>query len=281
MEERKHQKEKAEKLHQLHTEKELLILPNVWNVLGAKLLVDTGYQAVATASAAIAYSNGYQDGEKIPFSSLLSIIKNMVDAVNVPLTADIESGYADTDEHLCQNMKALIEAGVCGINIEDTCKKTQTLYDIKTQCRRIQLIAKTAKEMQVPLFINARADVLLYQDVFTSKEVQTAELIQRALAYQEAGAHCFFPIALKQKQEIETITRQLKMPVNILALPGIPDIKTLKEIGVARLSLGPGYLKIAIQAMKTLAEKLRQQEGLDSVLGNNITSDYLKTLINH
>lgn len=71
------------------------------------------------------------------------------------------------------------------------------------------------------------------------------------------------------------------MPVNILALPGIPDIKTLKEIGVARLSLGPGYLKIAIQAMKTLAEKLRQQEGLDSVLGNNITSDYLKTLINH
>ena len=114
------QAEKAKQLHQLHHSGKLLILPNIWDVLGAKLLEDLGYEAIATASAAVAYSNGYNDGENIPFSEVLHILQRIAGSVNVPVTADIESGFAANDNELEKNMRQLIETGIVGINVEDT-----------------------------------------------------------------------------------------------------------------------------------------------------------------
>lgn len=274
------QKDKALQLHQLHQGKDPLILPNIWDVLGAKLLEDTGYAAIATASASIAFTNGYLDGEKIPFDNLLSILTKIANSVNLPVTADIESGYTDNKVQFQENIKRLIKTGIVGINLEDTNHKTRKLFSIEEQCDRIKMIREISDALDVPLFINARADVLLYDTDFPTASAKMDELLKRGLAYKEAGANCFFPIALRHKEEIQQVVTQLKMPVNILTLPGIPDFTELKEIGITRISLGPSFLKTAIKAMKSLAIELKNSEGLSDITKNEITSDYLKTLIN-
>jgi 2-methylisocitrate lyase-like PEP mutase family enzyme len=275
------QQEKAEQFYKLHHTGKLFILPNIWDALGAKLLESLDYQAIATASASIAYSNGFDDGENIPFETVLLGLKNIVNSTNLPVTADVETCYATDEIQLEKNIKQIIATGVVGINIEDTNHNNHTLNSIEVQSNRIKLIKKVAEEMNVSLFINARTDVLLYNNLFSTSEAKLSELIKRGKAYKEAGANCFFPIAIRNEEDIKALVNELGMPINILALPGIPDFKTLNSIGVARVSLGPGFLKYAIKAMKSLATELKEYNGLSLITENEITSDYLKSLIHY
>lgn len=269
---------KADQFRRLHHSGKLLILPNIWDSLGARLLESLQYPAIATASASIAYTHGFQDGENLPLAQLLPLLTTIAQSSSLPVTADIESGYAANNHQLEENIKAFIATGIVGINIEDTDKDTQQLYPISHQCERIQIIRKVADELGVPLFINARMDVFIHSS-HESIETKLNEAINRGLAYKQAGADSIFPIALRQQAAIETLVKELQLPINLLALPGIPDFDTLKKIGVARVSLGPGFLKIAIQAMKKLAESLKNEEGLNAIIENEITSDYLKNLV--
>lgn len=254
------------------------MLPNIWEPLGALLLEDLGYPAIATASASLAYTNGYADGENISFEDVLPQLARIAQSVSVPVSADIEKGYADNLAQLEENISNLIDAGIVGINIEDTDKKTNLLLPTAVQCEKIRLIKQVSEKKGIPLFINARTDVYICDNPFTTGE-KLQETLARGKAYKEAGAHCFYPIVMKDFHHIKTAVEQLRMPVNILTLPGIPELKTLKQIGVTRVSLGPSFLKIALQAMKKLAEQLKNDEGLDEITGNEVTSDYLKALI--
>jgi 2-methylisocitrate lyase-like PEP mutase family enzyme len=274
------QKEKAERFRELHYTDKMLVLPNIWDPLGALLLENLGYPAIATASAAVAYASGYNDKEKIPFNDLLALLKKIATSVNLPVTADIESGYAGNDTQLQENIKLLLNAGIVGINIEDTDHKTNSFQSIEFQCDKIRLIRKVADEVDIPLFINARTDVYQHEKNFATAEAKFDEIIKRGLAYKEAGADGFFPIALKQEEDIKELIARVKLPLNIITTPGIPDLKTLSKMGVARVSLGPSLLKTAIKAMKELAIQLKDYEGLSSITGNEITSDYLKSLVN-
>ncbi|MCC6690386.1 MAG: isocitrate lyase/phosphoenolpyruvate mutase family protein [Bacteroidia bacterium] len=273
------QTEKAQQLQQLHSSGKLLLLPNIWDVLGAKLLESMNYPAIATASASIALSNGYPDGELIPFNIVVENLKRISASVNLPVTADIESAYANENKLLEQNIRLLIETGIAGINFEDTNHSTKTMNELSVQSNKIKLIRKVADEMGVQLFINARTDVLIHPEQFATAEAKQAELIKRGLAYKDAGADCFFPIAIKSESAIAELISTLQMPINILAILGIPEFKQLEQMGVARVSLGPSFLKIAIQAMQKLAADLKQQKGLTAITENNVTTDYLKSLI--
>jgi 2-methylisocitrate lyase-like PEP mutase family enzyme len=274
------QKEKAVLFHQLHHNGELLILPNIWDPLGALLLESLEYKAIATASASIAYSNGYYDGEKISFAEVLTIFRRIVNSVQLPVSADIESGYADNDEQLNENIIQLLDTGIVGINIEDTNAHTHTLNSVDVQCRKISLIRKLADEKGIPLFINARTDTYIHAGLFSTSQETLKETIQRGKAYREAGADGFYPIVMSQPVDIEQVVNQVQLPINIITIPGIPDLKTLQDMGVARLSLGPSFLKIALRAMKHMAEALKRHQGLESITNNEVTSDYLKGLIN-
>ncbi len=273
------QAEKAKLFYDLHHLGKLLILPNIWDVLGAKLLQDLGYPAIATASASVAYSNGYNDGENISFTEVLFILKKITASVNVPVTADIESGYTDNEMELEQNIRQLIETGIVGINIEDTDKKTKTLLPAEVQCAKIKLIKKVSAEMNAPLFINARTDCFIHDKIFDSPQSRLEETIKRGIAYKAAGADCFYPILFQKEDEIKAIVEEVDMPVNIIPVPGIPSLNVLEEIGVARVSLGPSFLKYAVKAMKDLAIKLQSHEGLEDITTNDITSEYLKHLV--
>lgn len=275
------QQEKAKQLYELHHSSKLLILPNIWDVLGALLLEDIGYSAIATASASVAYAKGYNDGENIPFADALHNLKRIATSVNVPVTADIESGYAENKIQLEKNIRAIIETGIVGINIEDTNKKTKTLLPEEAQCKKIKHIKKIAEEMNVSLFINARTDTFIHTANFNSSQQQLEETIKRGNAYKAAGADCFYPILFTKEDDIKAIVEAVKMPVNILMSPGIPELNKLQAIGVTRVSLGPGFLRYAIKAMKELAIKLQHHEGVNDVTANKITSDYFKKLVMH
>jgi 2-methylisocitrate lyase-like PEP mutase family enzyme len=272
------QTEKGNLFKQLHHNGELLVLPNIWDPLGAILLERLGYTAVATASASIAFSNGYADGEKIPFNDLLVILKRIVQRVQVPVTADIESGYAKNNFILEENIKKLIDAGIAGINLEDGAHDGNIISPIKDQCEKISLIKETAIKMGIPLFINARTDVYLKENHLSENE-KLSETIRRGNAYKDSGADGFYPIFVKKKETVEAIIEAVTLPLNILLLPGIPGFETLKTIGVSRLSLGPGFLKTAINAMKNVAEKLLRDEGMYVQINNPITTAYLNELI--
>ncbi len=274
------QQSKAAQFHQLHHSGKMLVFPNIWDVLGAMLLESLQYPAVATASASIAFANGYNDGENIPFSQLLTLFTKIVDSVNIPVTADIESGYASTNKQLEENMKQLMATGIVGINIEDTDKATDALFSTEVQCDKIRLLKNVSAEMGIPLFINARTDVYIHGKEFETAESKLEETIKRGLAYKSAGADCFYPIVMRQEQDIKATVEQLQMPVNILTLPGVPELNTLSKIGVTRVSLGPSFLKIAVRAMKDMAVKLKTFEGLAEITGNEVSSDYLKSLVN-
>ena len=274
------QQEKAKQFYNLHHSGRVLILPNIWDCLGANLLESLNYPAIATASASIAFTNGYDDGQKISFESVLAILKKIVSSVSIPVSADIESGFAENDLQLEENIKQLLATGIVGINIEDTDKETNSIVPTETQCEKIKLIKKVSEEVGVPLFINARADVYLRGKNFVTPESKFEEALKRGRAYKAAGAGCFYPIAMTRQEDIKRMVEQLQMPVNVITIPGIPELNTLNEIGVARVSLGPSFLKIAIRAMKNLALKLQNFEGLSDITENEITSAYVKDLVN-
>ena len=272
------QQSKAREFNRLHHTGKLLILPNIWDPLGAALLQKLDYPAIATASAAIAWANGYQDKEKIPFEKVLDLLTRIVDSVSVPVTADIESGFAAHDQQLQDNIKLLLATGIVGINYEDTDKDSNLMLPKEIQSHRIGLIRSAASEMGISLFINARTDTYLHAKLFDSAEARLQETIRRGEAYQAAGADGFYPIGMTNEMEIKKTLQEVHLPINLVTTTGLPDLRLLQEMGVARISLGPSLLKIAIRAVKDLASRLKELDGLADIVNNEISSDFMKEL---
>jgi len=272
------QKERALSFHDLHHAGKPLMLPNIWEPLGAALLANLGYPAVATSSSAMALTNGLLDGEHISFQSLLAQLKQITQTVSIPVTADIEKGYAANDKELAQHIESLIDTGIAGINFEDG-NQSGGLVPIEVQCQRIQLIKETAERKGIPLFINSRTDTYIHSRLFAHAEEQLAETIKRGKAYHKAGADGFFPILIKAMNDIKAVVAEVPLPVNVMTIPGIPSFQELKAIGVKRISLGGAFLKTAMQAMKQQALLLKDFRGKEQMDTNEITSDYLEALI--
>jgi 2-methylisocitrate lyase-like PEP mutase family enzyme len=246
------QADKAELFRNQHHSGKLLILPNIWDLLGAKLMEKAGYHSIATASVATALSNGFQDGEKIPFMHLLKTVARITAAVSLPLTVDIERGFADSLLLLKENIRLLIENGAVGLNIEDSHADHKGLYKLDEQCRKIEAIREVGIQCGVPIVINARTDIFLQK----TENNAIGQAIERGRAYKAAGADCFYPIVMNDYAEIFLLIKEVSMPVNVLLSKATADLKKLEEIGVARVSLGPGLLNHALTAMKQIADEL-------------------------
>src|SRR5947209_7548435 len=149
-----HQAQKALALLALHSDGGMLVLPNVWNPIGARVLQSKGHPAVATASAAISASLGYHDGERLLRSTMIDIVGRIARSVDVPVTADIEAGYAIALEDLRETTEQIIECGVVGVNLEDTVRHDRLLRSIDEQCERIAAMRQTATRKGIHLVIN-------------------------------------------------------------------------------------------------------------------------------
>ncbi len=269
--------EQARAFHDLHHRGKPLVLPNIWDPLGALMLQDLGYPAVATSSSAMANVQGLPDGERMSFPDLLAALERIVHAVAVPVSADIESGHAQDGPGLEENISALIARGVVGINIEDS-DRAGRLVPLGAQVEKIKLVRRAAGRAGVPLFVNARIDTYVHGG-HLDHGAKLAETIKRGQAYREAGADAIFPILLNDAAHIAAIRAAVALPLNVMLWAEGPDMHTLQQLGVERISMGGSLLKIALQAMHSFAKDALLLEGTGRITRNTITSRYVGGLI--
>ncbi|UHP10297.1 isocitrate lyase/phosphoenolpyruvate mutase family protein [Listeria marthii] len=238
---------KLKSLHELPTP---LILYNCWDVASAKAIQQGGAPVIATSSYAIAESRGVADGEHLTFDEMLFVITRIALNVSLPLTVDIESGYATDLEELAHNIERLLAIGVCGVNLEDQLigSANPALCSVEEQCDKIKTIKETAAKMSTDIFVNARTDVFFQGREET--EDLAGEAINRAEAYKEAGADAIFIPGLLSPKLIRAFVEKSPIPVNVMMMDGMLSSAELQEIGVKRISYGPFSFfrtKLAIQ----------------------------------
>lgn len=240
----------------MHTGKDILLLPNAWDVASSRIVEESGFRAVATTSAGIAFSLGYADGQKIPRREMLAAVARIASAVKVPVTADLEAGYGDSPEAAAETARQAIAAGAVGMNFEDaTGDVGNPLIDLSLQLERIHAIRGVAKEVGVPLVLNARTDVYLLQVGEPARRYD--EAVRRLAAFRDAGADCVFVPGLRDSETIGRIVADLHCPVNILGVPGAPSVPELAKLGVKRISLGSGPMRAALGSLRRIAEELK------------------------
>jgi 2-methylisocitrate lyase-like PEP mutase family enzyme len=244
------QKDKASRLANLHTKGTPLVLYNAWDAGSAKAIRDAGAPAIATSSWSVAEAQGYRDGEEIPVAVSDQIIARIAASVDLPVSADFEGGYTEDDAQLAENICHLLDLGIVGINFEDRVVKGSGLYGIDRQANRVAAIRQATEKKKIPLFINARTDLFLGQGNDPQSTVQAA--LDRANAYEAAGASGFFIPGLQEESLIARICEGTTLPVNVMVMDGVPDNERLAELGVARISYGPIPY---INAMDTLGQE--------------------------
>jgi 2-methylisocitrate lyase-like PEP mutase family enzyme len=248
----KTQSEKAELFRSLHRGPEILVLPNAWDCASARIFEQAGFPAIATTSAGVAFSLGYSDGEHIPQDLMLATIGQISDSVELPVTADLESGYGD----VAKTTAGLIAAGAVGLNLEDMDHQAQSLVPIPAQIEEIAMIRRIATGLGVNVVINARTDVFLGEIGEPSTRFERA--CERLQAYIAAGADCVFLPGVADENTIRRVVETVKFPLNILAGGNLPTIPRLQELGVARVSVGSGIMRATLGLTRRIARELKQ-----------------------
>ncbi|MEP6788181.1 MAG: isocitrate lyase/phosphoenolpyruvate mutase family protein [Acidobacteriota bacterium] len=243
------QKEKAELFGSLHIKGEPIILFNIWDAGSAKAVQDAGAKAIATGSWSVAAAQGFFDAEALPLNLALENITRIVGSVGLPVTLDFEGGYATDLATLRSNIEKVIDTAAIGINFEDQIVGGEGLYSVEEQSTRISAIRDAAKTKGIPLFINARTDVFLKNGPSTHAE-HFEEAITRGLAYADAGASGLFVPGLKDPKLIKEICSRSPLPVNIMVMTDTPSNQEMAELGVGRISYGPGPYRQIMEALK-------------------------------
>ena len=233
----------------LHVPGNPIMLYNIWDAGSAKAVDDAGAKALATGSAPVAMAQGFSDGEQFPLELALANIERILNATDLPVTMDLEGGYGADLTTIENTVKQAIATGIVGFNFEDQIVGGEGLYDIATQSARVSAARKAADSVIASTYLNARTDIFLKQKPDAHTEAMLNDAIERAHAFEQAGADGFFAPGLADEQFIETLCKQVNLPVNIIALPHVPAKATLIELGVARISYGPVPYKNMLNAL--------------------------------
>ncbi len=235
----------AQVFHELHRSG-LLILPNAWDAGSARVIEHAGAKAIATSSAAVAWAHGYPDGEAIPPAALLATIRAIARVVTIPVSADVEAGYAPEPGAAGAFAARVVDAGAVGVNVEDGAGPPDLL------AAKIERMKNAAARAGVDLWVNARTDVYLRN--LSEGDAAYAETIARANRYRTAGANSIFVPAATEETLLAQLVRDVGLPLNVLAWPGVPPVNRLNELGVRRLSAGAGIAKVVLNHVYTLAQ---------------------------
>jgi 2-methylisocitrate lyase-like PEP mutase family enzyme len=245
---------RAERLRDLHTPGDPLLLLNVWDAASARAVAAAGLPAVATTSSGVARALGYDDGEHAPVDEMLAGVARIAAAVDVPVTADLEAGYGLAPDELVER---LLAAGAVGLNLEDSDHAAGggTLRDPAEQAAYLGAVKDAAERAGVDVVLNARVDVHLRAHGPAEDRLETA--LARARRYAEAGADCVYPIALGDEAALEAFVARSPVAVNAYWTPDAPPPARLAELGVARVSVGGGLFAAALRATEALIARLR------------------------
>jgi 2-methylisocitrate lyase-like PEP mutase family enzyme len=230
----------------LHVKGDPLLMPNPWDAGTARVLAALGFRALATTSAGFANTLGRPDGA-VTRDEALAHASAIVRAVDLPVSADFENGFADDPHGVAKTVRKAAGVGLAGCSIEDATKRPDDpIYPIGLAVERITAAAEAAGHDVV---ITARAENFLYG------RTDLAETVARLQKYQEAGAHVLYAPGITTAEQIRAVVSSVDRPVNVLALPGVPSVSELAELGVARVSVGSGF---ALAALGELVEAGRE-----------------------
>jgi 2-methylisocitrate lyase-like PEP mutase family enzyme len=243
------QADKVAAFRSLHVPGRPLLMPNPWDIGSAKLLASLGFQALATTSSGFAGTLGRPDGS-VTRDEALAHAASVVGAVDVPVSADLENGFADDPATVAETMRGAIAAGLAGCSIEDfTGDRGSPIYEPGLATERVASAAEAARA-GTGLVLTARAENLLHgrQDL--------TDTIARLQAYQEAGADVLFAPGLRQIEDIRQVVDSVDRPVSVLLFPGGPTVTELAAVGVARVSVGGAFSFVGLGAVARAAREL-------------------------
>lgn len=245
------QAEKAARFLALHQPGRLLLMPNAWDIGSARILASLGFEAIATTSSGHAATLGQLDGS-VTREQALAHAAQLCGAIDLPVSADLENGFADTPGDVAETVGRAREAGLAGCSIEDfTGDPDDPIYELDLAVERISAAARVAHEGHVRLVLTARAE----NYVHGRKDID--DTIARLRAYQEAGADVLFAPGLSNPQDIRAVVESVDHPVNVLARPHAPSVGELAELGVARISVGGAFAFAALGSLVEAAIELR------------------------
>ena len=248
----------ATRFRELHRASTPLLLPNAWDAGSARVIESLGAQAIATTSAGLAWSHGYADGGALPASVLLTAVMEIARVISVPLSVDMEAGYASDPAAIADNAFALASAGAVGINLEDGSDRPEVL------CERIAATKRGAARAGVDLFVNARTDV--YLRGLTKPERAVEESIARGRKYRDAGADGLFVPGVVDPVSIRQIVAGVSLPLNVLVWAGLPAVSELAALGVRRVSAGSGISSAVHGLTRRAARQFLEGRGYDNML---------------
>ncbi|MET8223685.1 isocitrate lyase/PEP mutase family protein [Streptomyces sp. NPDC004082] len=236
----------------LHVPGRPLVLPNAWDTVSALLVEDAGAAALATTSAGIAWELGAADGNRLDRGQALAAVERIAARVRIPVTADIESGYADDAEGVKDTVRAVLAAGAVGVNIEDALHDGEgRLRPVDEQAGRIAAARAAADEAGVPLFVNARTDT------FLSGGGSVEETLERAAVFVAAGADGVFVPGAADPAVVKALVEGIDAPLNVMVGPWMPaGVPELAALGVARVSAGAAVAQAAHALVRRAAREL-------------------------
>lgn len=253
------QVECAQTFHKLHVPGKPVVLFNAWDAGSAQAVAKAGAKAIATGSWSVAAAHGYGDGEKLPLELAIANLKRIVAAVDLPVTIDFESGYGRAPEVVSRAVAQAIEGGAIGFNFEDRIISAgggeRDLYSVEEQSSRIRAARKACEQTGIPAYINARSDVFLKVDATKHTKEHCDAALERARAYKDAGGSGLFVPGLVDETLIALICKACPLPVNAMIQSNSPPNKRLAQLGVARISYGPGPYRRAMQFLEEAARE--------------------------
>ena len=251
-----------ETFSQLHKNAAPLLLGNIWDVNSAKIFETNGYKAIGTSSLAVAKSFGYEDGENLPFENLLQLAKSVVKAVRIPFTVDIEGGYTRTIEGITENIRKLHDAGVVGINLEDTIAgNTRALQPVIEFQKILSATAACISRNNFKMFVNIRTDGFLL-----GLPAALSETLTRINSYKDLGADGIFVPCITNSADIKKVVAATDLPINVMCMPGLPDFDELASLGVKRISMGGFFFNKIYDKVEQLAKEISDQNNFSSIL---------------
>jgi 2-methylisocitrate lyase-like PEP mutase family enzyme len=241
----------AERFLDLHHKGSPLLLANVWDVGSAKLIASLGFDALATTSSGHAGTLGRHDG-KVNREETLTHARLLVGATSLPVSADLENGFADSPEEVAETIRLAGETGLAGASIEDfTGDPNDPIYPRDLAVARIEAAAKVAQHVGIVLTARCENHIRDRHDF--------DDTLDRLRAYEAAGAHVVYAPGLADLDDIRKVTRSVDVPVNVLALPNGPNVAELASAGVARISVGSAFFNVAMNALAQAAREWRDE----------------------
>jgi 2-methylisocitrate lyase-like PEP mutase family enzyme len=240
----------AERFLSLHKADRPLLMPNPWDRGSAKLLESLGFEALATTSSGFAATLGRLDG-RVTREEALAHAADVVDAVEVPVSADLENCFADDPAGVAQTVRLALDAGLAGCSVEDYGgAESDTIYDADLAAERVAAAAEAAHSGPRKLVLTARAENHIHG------RDDLADTIARLQSYQDAGADVLFAPGLRDLDTIRELVSSVDLPVNVLALPGMPGVAELGAAGASRISVGGAFAFAAYGAAAAAGHEL-------------------------